>query len=58
MTMGGKTFSEVIKAGEMIEDGLKTDIITSYTLSQFANSGYQAGSFGKKKEKEVMMVTT
>ena len=24
VTMGGKTFSEVIKAGEMIEDGLKT----------------------------------
>ncbi|KAK4737264.1 hypothetical protein R3W88_000961 [Solanum pinnatisectum] len=33
VTISGKTFAEVIKAGEMIEDGLKTDIITSYTSS-------------------------
>ncbi|KAG5616428.1 hypothetical protein H5410_016252 [Solanum commersonii] len=58
VTMGGKTFAEVIKAGEMIEDGLKTGRITSYTSSQFANRAYQIGSFGKKKEKEVMMLTT
>ncbi|KAH0669247.1 hypothetical protein KY285_023406 [Solanum tuberosum] len=58
VTMGGKTFTEVIKAGELIEDGLKTDRIASYTLSQFANRGYQTGSFGKKKEKEVMMLMT
>ncbi|XP_049381418.1 uncharacterized protein LOC125845986 [Solanum stenotomum] len=57
VTMGGKTFAEVIKAGEMIEDSLKTGRITSYTLSQFANRAYQTGSFGKKKEKEVMMLT-
>ncbi|KAK4707354.1 hypothetical protein R3W88_033081 [Solanum pinnatisectum] len=56
--MGGKTFAEVIKAGEMIEDGLKTDRIANYTLSQFANRAYQTGSFGKKKEKEVMMLMT
>ncbi|KAK4713326.1 hypothetical protein R3W88_019233 [Solanum pinnatisectum] len=42
----------------MIEDGLKTGIITSYTSSQFANRGYQTGSFGKKNEKEIMMLTT
>ncbi|XP_015169739.1 uncharacterized protein [Solanum tuberosum] len=58
VTMGGKTFAEVIKAGEMIEDGLKTGRIVSYTSSQFANRAYQTGSLGKKKEKEVMMLTT
>ncbi|KAK6786611.1 hypothetical protein RDI58_015136 [Solanum bulbocastanum] len=60
VTMGGKTFAEVIKDGEMIEDDLKTGRITSYTSSQFANNAYQTGSFGngKKKEKEVMMLTT
>ncbi|KAH0750701.1 hypothetical protein KY290_029933 [Solanum tuberosum] len=58
VTMGGKTFVEVIKAGEMIEDGLKTGRIASYTSSQFANRAYQTSSFGKKKEKEVMMLTT
>ncbi|XP_049388071.1 uncharacterized protein LOC125852375 [Solanum stenotomum] len=57
VTMGGKTFAEVIKAGEMIEDGLKTGRIASYTSSQFANRAYQTSSFGKKKEKEVMMLT-
>ncbi|KAK4734303.1 hypothetical protein R3W88_008564 [Solanum pinnatisectum] len=56
--MGVKTFVEVIKAREMTEDGLKTDRIASYTSSQFANMGYQTGSFGKKKEKEVTMLTT
>ncbi|KAG5580137.1 hypothetical protein H5410_050764 [Solanum commersonii] len=40
VTMGGNTFVEVIKAGEMIEDGLKTSRITSYTSSQFANMAY------------------
>ncbi|WMV32275.1 hypothetical protein MTR67_025660 [Solanum verrucosum] len=58
VTMGGKTFAEVIKDGEMIEDDLKTGRITSYTSSQFANRAYQTGFFGKKKEKEVMMLTT
>ena len=58
VTMGGKTFAEVIKAGEMIEDGLKTGRIRSYTSSQFANRTYQTGSFGKKKDKEVIMITT
>ncbi|XP_015081253.1 uncharacterized protein LOC107024815 [Solanum pennellii] len=58
VTMGGKTFAEVIKAGEMIEDGLKTGRIRSYASSQFANRTYQTGSFGKKKEKEVMMIPT
>ncbi|KAK6784054.1 hypothetical protein RDI58_017508 [Solanum bulbocastanum] len=42
----------------MIEDGLKTGRIASYTSSQFANRGFQTGSFGKKKEKEIMMLTT
>ncbi|KAG5617911.1 hypothetical protein H5410_017735 [Solanum commersonii] len=53
--MGGKTFAEVIKAGEMIEDNLKTGQIASYTSSQFANRAYQTGSFGKKKEKEIIV---
>ncbi|KAH0632829.1 hypothetical protein KY284_035615 [Solanum tuberosum] len=60
VTMGGKTFVEVIKAGEMIGDGLKTSRITSFTSSQFGNRTYQTGSFGsgKKNEKKVMMSTT
>ena len=51
VTIGGKKFAEVIKVGEMIEDGLKTGRIMSYTSSQFANRGYKAATFGKKKEK-------
>ncbi|KAK4734094.1 hypothetical protein R3W88_008355 [Solanum pinnatisectum] len=43
LKMGGKTFAEVIKAGEMIEDDLKTGRITSYTSSQFGNRAYQTG---------------
>ncbi|WMV26847.1 hypothetical protein MTR67_020232 [Solanum verrucosum] len=54
VTIGGKTFAEVIKAGEMIEDGLKTGRIASYTSYQFGNRTYQTGSFGKKKEKEAI----
>ena len=56
--MGGKTFAKVIKVGEMIEEGLKTGGIMSYTSSQFTNRAYPSGSYGKKKEKEVMMLTT
>lgn len=36
--MGGKTFAEVIKAEEMIEDGLKTGRITSLTALQSSNN--------------------
>ncbi|KAG5621989.1 hypothetical protein H5410_007207 [Solanum commersonii] len=42
----------------MIEDGFKTGKTTSYTSSQFANRAYQTSSFGKKKEKKVMMLMT
>lgn len=45
MTMSEKTFAEVIKAGEMIEDDLKTGRLTSFTSSQLANMGYQYSSF-------------
>ena len=41
--MGGKTFAEVIKAGEVIEESLKTGRIMSYASSQFANKTYQTG---------------
>ncbi|KAK4709799.1 hypothetical protein R3W88_004312 [Solanum pinnatisectum] len=58
--MSGKTFSEVIKAGEMIKDGIKIGKITSFTSSQFANRAYQTGSFGSgnKKKKDVMILMT
>ncbi|KAG5584841.1 hypothetical protein H5410_045275 [Solanum commersonii] len=44
VTMGGKTFVEVIKAGEIIGDDLKTGRITSFTSSHFDNRTYQTGS--------------
>ena len=53
VTMSGKTFTEVIKAGEIIEDGLKSGRIMSYTSSQFANRTYQTGSFRKKRRKKL-----
>lgn len=56
VTLGGKTFVEVIKPGEMIEDDLNTRRITSLSISHFTNRAFQMGSFGsgKKKEKNIM----
>ncbi|XP_019260735.1 PREDICTED: uncharacterized protein LOC109238716 [Nicotiana attenuata] len=56
--MGGKTFAEVIKAGEMIENGIKTGRITSLAALHATSKAIQTGALGsgKKKEKEVAAV--
>ncbi|XP_019253961.1 PREDICTED: uncharacterized protein LOC109232660 [Nicotiana attenuata] len=58
VVMGGKTFAEVIKAGEMIENGIKTGRITSLAALHATSKAIQTGALGsgKKKEKEVAAV--
>ena len=58
VTMGGKTFAEVIKAGDMIEDGIKTGRITSLAVLQSTSRAIQTGALGngKRKEKEAASV--
>ncbi|XP_059295554.1 uncharacterized protein LOC132048890 [Lycium ferocissimum] len=58
VTMGGKAFAEVIKAGDMIEDGIKTGRITSLAALQSTSKAIQTGALGngKKKEKEATTV--
>ncbi|XP_059315432.1 uncharacterized protein LOC132066054 [Lycium ferocissimum] len=58
VTMGGKTFAEVIKAGDMIEDDIKTGRITSLVALQSTSKAIQTGALRneKKKEKEAATV--
>ena len=53
--MMGQKFSELIKMGEAIEDGLKTGKVTSLTALQAANksSPSMAAGFARKKKEDV-----
>ena len=50
----GKSFIEVLKMGEMIEDEIKTDRIVSFTALKATTQAIQGGSgaFGGRKKKE------
>ncbi|PHT49761.1 hypothetical protein CQW23_09508 [Capsicum baccatum] len=50
----GKPFIEVLKIGEMIEDGIKTDCIMSFAILKATTQAIQkgSGSVGRKKNEE------
>ncbi|KAM3289557.1 hypothetical protein P3S67_017845 [Capsicum chacoense] len=52
----GSTFAEVIKVGEMVENGIKSGKIISQAILKATTQAIQngAGSFGGKKRKEVV----
>ncbi|XP_049360477.1 uncharacterized protein LOC125825188 [Solanum verrucosum] len=55
----GQKFSELIKTGEAIEDGLKSGKVTSFTALQVANksSPSMATGFARKKKDDVSAVS-
>ena len=59
LPMMGQKFSELIKMGEAIEDGLKTGKVTSLTALQAANksSPSMAAGFARKKKEDVSVVS-
>lgn len=58
--MARKTFAEIFKTGDMVEDRLKTERIINLTELQTTHKAFQTSSFRirKKKEKKIMVVIT
>ncbi|XP_070028610.1 uncharacterized protein [Nicotiana sylvestris] len=59
VTSVGKSFNEVVKMGAMIEEGLKSNKILSYSALKVTTQAIQSGTGGvleKKKKEEVVTV--
>ncbi|XP_070015540.1 uncharacterized protein [Nicotiana sylvestris] len=59
VTSVGKSFNEVVKMGAMIEEGLKSNKILSYSALKATTQAIQSGTggvLGKKKKEEVAAV--
>ncbi|PHT78740.1 hypothetical protein T459_16792 [Capsicum annuum] len=57
----GKTFIEVLRMGEMIEDGIKTGRIVSFAILKMTTQAIQKGLGnvgGKKNEEDVATIVT
>ncbi|XP_070002851.1 uncharacterized protein [Nicotiana sylvestris] len=55
----GKSFNEVVKMGGMVEEGLKTNKIMSYSAIKATTQAIQSGTggaTGKKKKEDVAMI--
>ncbi|XP_070018079.1 uncharacterized protein [Nicotiana sylvestris] len=55
----GKSFNNVVKMGEMVEEGLKSSKIMSYSAIKTTTQAIQSGTgsfLGKKKKEDVAMV--
>ncbi|XP_019242606.1 PREDICTED: uncharacterized protein LOC109222744, partial [Nicotiana attenuata] len=57
----GKSFNDVVKMGEMVEEGLKSSKIMSYSAIKATTQAIQNGTgslLGKKKKEDVAMVVS
>ncbi|XP_070017031.1 uncharacterized protein [Nicotiana sylvestris] len=57
----GKSFNDVVKMGEMVEEGLKSSKIMSYSAIKATTQAIQSGTeslLGKKKKDDVAMVVS
>lgn len=55
----GKSFNEVVNMGGMVEEGLKTNKIMSYSAIKVTTQAIQSGTggvFGKKKKEDVATI--
>ncbi|XP_070045994.1 uncharacterized protein [Nicotiana tomentosiformis] len=57
MVIENHKFSDIIKLGERIEDGIKGGMVTNFKALQATNKALQLGGISKKKEAGAMMVT-
>ncbi|XP_070004351.1 uncharacterized protein [Nicotiana sylvestris] len=56
MLMEGKKFSDIIKLGERIEEGIKNGMVTNLEALQATNKALQSGGSSKKKDVNSVMV--
>ncbi|XP_070006084.1 uncharacterized protein [Nicotiana sylvestris] len=57
----GKSFNDVVKMGEMVEEGLNSSKIMSYSAIKATTQAIQSGTrslLGKKKKEDVVMVVS
>ncbi|XP_070002252.1 uncharacterized protein [Nicotiana sylvestris] len=56
MVIENQKFSNIIKLGERIEEGIKSGIVTNFEALQAMNKALQSGGISKKKEVGAVMV--
>ncbi|XP_070013013.1 uncharacterized protein [Nicotiana sylvestris] len=56
MVIENHKFSDIIKLGERIEEGIKSGIVTNFEALQAKNKALQSGSISKKKDVGAAMV--
>ncbi|XP_070036027.1 uncharacterized protein [Nicotiana tomentosiformis] len=56
MVIENHKFSDIIKLGERIEEGIKSGIVTNFKALQATNKALQSGGISKKKEVGAVMV--
>jgi len=56
MVIENHKFSDIIKLGERIEEGIKSGMVTNFEALQATNKALQSGGISKKKDIGVVMV--
>jgi len=56
MVIENHKFSDIIKLGKRIEEGIKSGMVTNFEALQATNKALQSGGISKKKEVGAMMV--
>ncbi|XP_070004443.1 uncharacterized protein [Nicotiana sylvestris] len=56
MLIEGKKFSDIVKLGERIEEGIKNGMVTNLEALQATNKALQSGGTSKKKDVSAVMV--
>ncbi|XP_070029391.1 uncharacterized protein [Nicotiana sylvestris] len=56
MVIENHKFSDIIKLGERIEEGIKSEMVNNFKALQATNKALQSGGISKKKEVGVVMV--
>ncbi|XP_070036286.1 uncharacterized protein [Nicotiana tomentosiformis] len=56
MVIENHKFSDIIKLGERIEEGIKSGMVTNFEALQATNKALQSGGISKKKEVVAVMV--
>ncbi|XP_070035462.1 uncharacterized protein [Nicotiana tomentosiformis] len=56
MVIENHKFSDIIKLGERIEEGIKSGMVTNFEALQATNKALQSGGISKKKEVGAVMV--
>ncbi|XP_070025287.1 uncharacterized protein [Nicotiana sylvestris] len=56
MVIENHKFSDIIKLGERIEEGIKSGMVTNFKALQATNKALQSGGISKKKEVDAVML--